>query len=332
MKNNLVEKTVGKWILWTIISAVLIVVGVVVAFVFGFNTDIDLKSAKTVTVEYSYVAQTDDLESVCESSFATSKVSPLKNVVTSEEIVYYFDVNTNLTTAITQLNTDIANAMNAGGALEDASLIQVRTNTENFQKGLSEGYILRAAIAVAVFAVLAFAYVALRYKLSMGITMAAAIVAAGGLTVALVAVTRIPVAASFAYAVVFAVLVAVVMTLASFNRFRDNAKDKDKELTTSQKVVAAVDTKSVLTVAVALTIVLGVLGGLVETARWFALSAFVGIVAATFAAWIFAPALLALLDNAIKSGDKPLFKAKKKAKEEVAEAPATQEQAEQPQA
>ena len=59
---------------------------------------------------------------------------------------------------------------------------------------------------------------------------------------------------------------------------------------------------------------------------------FVGIVAATFAAWIFAPALLALLDNAIKSGDKPLFKAKKKAKEEVAEAPATQEQAEQPQA
>ncbi|MBQ8427995.1 MAG: hypothetical protein IJX18_01930 [Clostridia bacterium] len=335
MKNNLVEKTVGKWILWTIVSAVLVVIGVVIACVFGFNTTVDLKSAKTVTVEYSYVSESSDLDGVCKTSFAKSSVKPLKSVVSGEEIVYYFDVNTDLTEATATLKTDIEAAMQTGGALEDASLIQVRSNTENFQKGLSEGYILRAGIAIGVFAVLAFVYVALRYKLSMGITMAAAMLAAGGLTVALVAVTRIPVTASFVYAVVFAVMAAVVMTLITFNRFRDNAKDKDKEkeLSAKQRVVAAVDTKNVMMIAVALTLVVGVLGAILSVARWFALSAFVGIVSATFASWILAPALLAVWDKAIKSGDKPLFKTKKKAKESVtAELPTTEEKAEEPQA
>ena len=324
MKNNLVEKTAGKWILWTIISAVLIVVGVVIACVFGFNTNAELKSAKTVTVEYSYVSKTADLEEVCESSFAESKVSPIRNVVSDEEIIYYFSMKTDTAAVMNALEADIDAAMQAGGKLEDASLIQLRSNTENFQRGLSEGYILRAAIAIGVFAVLAFAYVALRYKLSMGITMAAAIVAAGGLTVALAALTRIPVSASLAYAVVFAVLTTALMVLATFNRFRDSAKDK--ELSVEQKVVAAVDTKSILTIAVALTVAVGLVGGLVSTARWFALTAFVGIVAATFVAWIFVPALLVVLDKAIKGGDKPLFKSKKK---EVAAEPVAEEKTEE---
>ena len=218
MKTNLVEKTVNKWVLWTAISAVLAVIGIVIACIFGFNTNIDLKSAKTIAVEYAYVSETEDLKEVCEDSFAVSGVKPLKSVVSSEEIVYYFDVNTDLSGAVAKLESDIDSAMTAEGALADASLIHVRSNTENFQKGLSEGYILRAAIAVGVFAVFAFVYVALRYKLSMGITMAAAIVAAGSVTTGLVALTRIPVAASFVYSVVFAVFATVIMTLLTFNK------------------------------------------------------------------------------------------------------------------
>ena len=155
---------------------------------------------------------------------------------------------------------------------------------------------------------------ALRYKLSMGITMAATILATAGLTVALVACTRIPVTPSFAYAALVAVFAVAVMTLLTFNRFRDAAKDKDKQkgMTSTEKVIEAVDTKKVVVFAVALAVTVVTLGALVATARWFALSALVGLLVAFACSWVFAPALLAVLDGAIKSGDKPLFRVKKK--------------------
>ncbi|MBQ9117620.1 MAG: hypothetical protein IJY11_00255 [Clostridia bacterium] len=314
MKNNPVEKTVGKWKLWTAIVAVIMVVGIVIAAVFGFNTHVDLQSVKTVTVDYSdiYVEKVEDLEETCENSFDKSDVTPLKKTVSvksNAEIIYYFDVDADLTEAVETLKEDIATATSS-------TLVKVSVHTEEFQQGLSEDYILRAAIAVGVFAVAAFVYVALRYKLSMGITLAASILAAAGMTVALVAIIRIPVAASFAYAVAFAVLVTAVMSIMTFNRLRDNAKDKDKQkdMTAQEKTVAAVPTKQILTLAVALTLAVGVLGAIVAVARWFAVTAFIGIVASVASAWIFAPALFALLDSVIKSSGKPLFKTKKKEK------------------
>ena len=318
-KINLVEKTLGKWKLWTIISAVLIVVGIVIACVFGFNPAVDMASVKTVTVEYPYVAKVETLESVCETSFADSGVKYLDKKVAGSytgEVVYYFDLNADTESAVVELQKDLDEAMKEGGALSGSALIKARTNKETFQEGLTDGFALRAGIALAVFAVAAFVYVALRYKLSAGITMTATMLVAIGLTVSLTALTRIPVSASFAAAALVAGLASVVMALITFNRFRDNAKDKEKEKdkTSYEKVLAAVDTKKVLILAAALTLALVLLGAIVPTARWFALAAFVGVVAATFAGWIFAPSLLVVLDKAIKPSNKPLFKAKKKDK------------------
>ena len=337
MKTNPVKKTVGMWKVWTIIVSAIVVVGIVIAAIFGFNTTADLKSAKTVTIEYSYGTQSADLQAVCDETFAEKGLKPLqvKGTTTAPgELIYYFDLNADLTAATAALEADIQEEMEANGRLENASFINVRQNVEEFRSGVAEGYVLRAAIAVAVFAVLAFVYVSLRYKLSMGITMAAAMVAAGGLTVALVACARIPVTASFAYAAVFAVFVAAALVMTTLNRFRDILKDSKKENSSKEvdgeqdKVVAAVDTKQVVIVTAALAVGVALIGAFIGTARWFALSAFVGLAAAFFVAWVFAPALLAVLDVNLKKKDKPLFAAKKK-KEEVEEASAQTEEVEE---
>lgn len=327
MKTNFLNKTVKQWKLWTIIASAIIVVGIVIAAIFGFNTTADMKSAKVVSVDYFsvYVESSDKITDACESAFSEKGVTPIKKVVASDmtdsEVIYYFDVNTDLTAAVAAVKEAVADATNS-------DLVKVNVFTEEVAKGsgVAEGYVWRAAVAAAVFAVLAFVYVSLRYKLSMGITMVAAMVAAGGLTVALVGGMRIPVTPSFAYAALFAVLLTTVLVLLTFNRLRDAAKDKDKQkdMTAEEKVLAAVDTQKIAVFVIALTVAVALLAIFVSTARWFALTAFIGIVAATFAAWIFAPALFVVLDGAIKGGDKPLFKSKKKEVEKVALAQASE--------
>ncbi len=339
MKTNPVQKMVKKWKLWTIVVAVILVVGITMAAIFGFNTTVDFKSAKTVTIEYSYGTKANDLQAVCDASFAESGVSPIQSKVTTSapgELIYYFDVNADLTAATAALEGDIQAEMVEDGRLENASFINVRSNVEEFQSGIAEGYVLRAAIAVGVFAILAFAYVSLRYKLSMGITMAATMLATGGLTVALVAHTRIPVTASFAYVAAFAVFVASVLAMMIFNPFRDALKEKKKEdesksaqENAEERVTSAVDTKKLVFVTAALAVGVALVGAFVSTARWFALSAFVGLLAAFFAAWAFAPALLAVLDAHIKKSEKPLFAAKKKKEGKTVETALPQEATEE---
>lgn len=337
MKTNLVRKTVGKWKLWTAILSVLVVAGIVIACVFGWNTSPFLKPAKTLTVEYSqaYESKLDAIQDVCETKFSELGVSPVQTTLSTSvdgEIIYYFDENVDLSAVETGVKAGFTAATQEGGTLAGASFIKVRTNTETVLSILPQGYILRAAIAAAVFTVLAFAYVSLRYKLSMGLVMAATTIGAGALTAALVALVRIPVTTSFAYVVLLSMLAAAVMTLVTFNRLRDAAKENDKEVSVVDKTVNAVATKHVLIFACSLAVATILLGAIVPAALWFSVTALVGLVAATFAAWIFAPALFVILESAIKIESKPKFRKNKKEKkiEDVAEqAPET---AEEPQA
>ncbi len=313
MKNNLIQKTVGKWKIWTAVASALLVVGILIAAIFGFNGTVDFKSAKTLTVKCGFVADVEDLKDVCEESFQESGLTPTKVVTATggDQIIYYFAKDVELTAAADALKTKVESA-------NVASMVSVDVHGESFLQGLAEGYVLRAAIAVGVFAVLAFAYVALRYRLSMGIVMAAAMLSSVGGTMAIVACTRIPTSASFVYAVAFSVLLTVVMTLLTFHRLRDNAKDKsDKDMSVEEKTVKAVNLKGVSALAITFTVAAALLV-LIPGGRWFALSVWVAVLAATFSSLIFAPSLFVALDPVIKKSDKPLFTFKKKEKAQKA--------------
>ena len=79
-----------------------------------------------------------------------------------------------------------------------------------------------AIIAGAVFVVLAFVYVAVRYNVKMGIITAIATAVGTALTAGIVALVRIPVTNSIVYVFAVAALLSATTTLLSFNKARAN--------------------------------------------------------------------------------------------------------------
>ena len=58
-------KTVGKWKLWTVVSAIIVAAGIIVAAIFGFNADYTASDVKTMTayeVSVSKLAAFDNAE------------------------------------------------------------------------------------------------------------------------------------------------------------------------------------------------------------------------------------------------------------------------------
>jgi hypothetical protein len=133
--------------------------------------------------------------------------------------------------------------------------------------------VLRAVIASAVFAVLAFVYVAIRYKWHNGVIAALAIVFTVSTTAGLLLFARVPVAASTMYAVVISALYAAVVSV--MNIHKENAAKKEILFTCG--------------VSAAAVVLVGCVAGMANV--WFAVSAVIGLAVATVLGLFYVPAL-----------------------------------------
>ena len=178
------SKTIGKFKLWGILAAVVIVAGIVIAAIFGFNTDAALSDSRTLSVRLdSYV--TDDrtalIREVCEEEIGGAGLGD-KYSMTSEfsgtgcEIVYAFSSSVD-ESAVAAVKTAVENRLTEATGTQGNALygayVYVTSNAETVSAVLPEGYIWRAVLAGVVAVVLEFIYVAVRYKLNMGIAAAA---------------------------------------------------------------------------------------------------------------------------------------------------------------
>ena len=211
---------------------------------------------------------------------------------------------------------------------------------------LAEGYVLRAAIAGAVLAVLAFVYVAIRYNMSAGITAGVSALVGMLLSAAIIVLTRVYVTASAAYAIAMAGLMTVAMTLFTLNNVRSAKKEG---ATTEEAVMQSVAAKEVLYTAIVVAVGMLLVGILGKTGgAWFAASALIAIAASVLVSLFFAPAVYLSLQTAAdgkpaKEGyvgakktstkEKKTYEAKKEevapVEEAVEEAPAEEEPAEE---
>lgn len=172
-------KTVGKWKLWTVVSAIIVAAGIIVAAIFGFNADYTASDVKTMTVKLdSYVSvsdvKTEKVKDICESAL---EKAGLKDAYTMDgetsgggELVYVFSAKTDdkkLAEVKTAVESALETATADSGELAGA-ILYVTANSERAAATLAAGYLWRAALAGAVVLLAEFIYIAVRYKLNMG--------------------------------------------------------------------------------------------------------------------------------------------------------------------
>ena len=299
-KTNMVKKTT----LWSILVAVVLAVALVVGLVFGFNTaSAENRTTLTVTMDrYVYNASLDEVKTECENQLDGLDYDVMEGSMSGNvcELVYVFDAEdvsfdelTTIKTALNQkFNERAANADDALGGFE----VSATVNSEDAIDTVAKGYALRGAIAIVVFAVLAFAYVAIRYNLSMGILMGVCTLLGVLLTTAISVLTRIPVSASVLYAIAVGGLLTAVNVALNLAKLRANEKSEDSANASTEEIVASsIATKEIALLAIfsGSALVLVAVAGILTNVSiaWFAALSMIAVLVATFMGKVYAPAL-----------------------------------------
>lgn len=319
-KNCCILKAVKKFKIVAIVCAVILAAGILVGAIFGVNQKASMGSYATLTVQVSGVfdAQDEEMESAIEEKLTGLNVlfsSKASISIAEKEYVYYFAKGTDLT----EVKASVQGVVDAAAAKAENAIVggQVMVTEETVAKNTPAFYTLRTVIAIAVFAVVVFAYAFLRYRLAGGIVAAVSVALSAALSFAVTALTRIPADGYIVATYAFAALTAAVMTLFTLSKVRAlEGEEKAKEMSEEEKVVSSLSVKSVLALAVALV------GGLAlivafGPSRLFAVHAILAVVVATFVALLAAPSLYIPLRE--KLGSKTVKFSYKKAEKPVEE-------------
>ncbi len=329
MTNKIFSKTVNKTTLFSVIIAVILAAAIVIGALFGFNQSATVKDGSTLTVTVNTFAYNNDkkaITSTCEKVFDEAGKS-VKYVVDGEmdgdtcELVFVFDKKVD-TSALKE---------GVKAALEEnfkTASINVSASTEVTRANLAKHFVLRAAIAAAVLALLAFGYVAARYvNVWTGLAVGVSTLLAMLLTAGILVLTRIPVSVATSSVIVICGLLTAVCTLLTVGKARTLKKENAEE-SNEARILSALAVKETLWLcgglAVAMLLV-GILGK--TTAAWYAAAALVSIAVAAFVSLFYAPALYLSLQKV--TGDKKKTNyvgAKKKEKKENGSAEETAEE------
>lgn len=286
------SNTSKKATLFTVILTVILAAAIVIGAIFGFNPGKTVSNDKTITVsvnKFAYDTQLDVVVEECEDVFGSEKVSyEIKGEMSGDasEIVFVFDKDVNVKDLAQKLNAKFDELTKEGGALE-YSAIKAMANSNVTTGFVAKNYILRAAIAVVVFSVLAFIYVTIRQKWSNGIAAALAILFAATTTAAIVLFARIPVTASTMYAVCASSLFAAIAYVFG----------EGKEWCAKKSVLYVFGGVAVAMLAVGIG---GIIAG-VWANFWFSVCAILALAVAAAISLYYAPAVVEALQPVVEA-------------------------------
>ena len=200
--------------IWAAVSAVLIIAGIVLMAVLGFNTSLDRPEYKTFDVYYNVVVDLNEeskaaLEAHCEEAFASAQVSYTDKVTLSGQ-----SAPVSLTgTAFSETGNDFLLRYTFSAETDDAALASAKSALESAIDGdetfamPAETYvsyagvslqpmneaIWRGAVGIVVAVIVALIYVAIRFGVGSALTGLIACVNDAFLVLAILAIARIPV-------------------------------------------------------------------------------------------------------------------------------------------
>lgn len=302
-------KSLKFWPLYLAVSAVVILAGIILYALLGFNavkTDY-----KTFEVRYDVVAsinnKEEEVQKICEDAFqanglkykdkqAYSEVAGSLSLPTGNmRLIYEFPVNTS-DEALQKAKTAVEE--NFVLEKEDGTPIGVeRTVTFNTVKG--ETFYeasWRAAVAIAVGAVVVLVYTGIRFGVASGLSGLVGMVNSVFFTLGLFAVARIPVYAAgpLLYAAIAAISFMILWLLHCM-KMRENFKDPAFAKFEAEEAVSEslkTSDKFVYYTAGALGIAILVIGAVAAAGvRMLALPALVAVAASLYSASLFAPSV-----------------------------------------
>ncbi len=299
-------KKVDKLTLTSLIIAIVVAVAIVITAIFGVNYAATEKDSETLTVTISsYLYDTENnrvaVEEICETEFNKQGVKAQYTQYgemsgTEDEIVYVFEKGTALDKTVDALNKTFEAKTQANGAWYGFDIV-AHTATETVPAKIAPVNYILTAVAVAVFAIVAFIYVALRFRVFLGGLTAIAVAVSTLATTAVILVTRFPFTYSVLSCITASALLTTVFVLLSLGKLRSAIKAEAEKKADDKKpaetlVAENVAWKEILTLTVALAVAV-VLVGAIATAstRWFAIGALIALVVSTAISLFFVPAL-----------------------------------------
>lgn len=315
------------------VSLALIIAGAFMFGFLGFNPDSTTKDHAVIEVSDSgYMAfQTDFREEL--QNYCTDRISAEYDVAgvdynssTSAGGVIEYVLRSGTPT---QEFLDTLRGEIAASGIEGIDIADVSVSVHNVENEGYTQYIWRTAIAGGVALVILFAYVAIRFRVGMGVSALVAAVHDVLLTLAVVALLRIPAGVALIGVAAFSLLLSAILNLTVLGRMRSDFRNQPEGLSARDAVAQSVaaSRKNVLVIAVtmaAVWVVFGVIGAIVGMdLLTIMLCALMSVVVSTYSSLIFMPALYACIKEKsdAKKADKARYNYesdKKRAKEEKA--------------
>lgn len=303
---------------WAAISAVIIIAGIVLMALLGFNESLDRPDSKTFDVYYNVVVDLDAgrkaaLERYSEDAFADAGIE-YENKETLEGQSAPVSQSQG---AFTETGNDFLLRYTFSADVSDETLAAVKAAVEARIDGdetflsPAETFVSydtltlqsmneamwRGAVAVAVAAIVALIYVAIRFGMGCALTGLVACVNDAFLTLAIFAIARIPVYAfaPMLYAAIAAVASAVFWLIRCM-KLRDDAKDPAANALSAEEAVAgackATDKTVWLAAGITLVMIAVCAACTVTTGAVFVFAgALVSVAAGLYSSMLLAPAL-----------------------------------------
>ncbi len=308
----------GKLKICAIISCSLILIGILIVSIFGFNLGIDFTGGTVLNVKVGSALEQGNNYSIVSNQVSTIfknqgfEIGYIQQEGVGEEsqLAIRFKDKVGLTEAqmqeeIETLKTKISDEV----VINDQKVVISVSNGSRIAAAASTTLLINSILAILVAVILILIYIAVRFELLSGLTAILMLVHDVLIMCSLVSIFRIQINASFIAALITIIGYSINNVIIVFDRIRENKKKEDYKSLTSAEL-ANLSIKQVLnrTLLTALTtivsiLVLTIIG--VTSIREFLLPILFGLISGIYSSTMLAGPLWALInDKTVKKSKK----------------------------
>ncbi|MBE5746032.1 MAG: protein translocase subunit SecF [Clostridiales bacterium] len=253
----------------SIISSVLIIAGILIVSIFGFNLGIDFVGGTVLNVKVGSVLEQGNNYNIVSSQLTNIvenngfKVGYIQQEGVGEEstIIVRFVDKTNLTEEQMQEEIDnLKTEIQSGLSLNNETLNVEISNGSRIAATASRSLLINSILAILIAVILILIYIAIRFELLSGLTAILMLIHDVLIMCALVAVFRIQINAGFIAALITIIGYSINNVIIVFDRIRENKK-KEAYSNATPNELANISIKQVLsrTILTALTTIVAIL-------------------------------------------------------------------------
>lgn len=247
--SKLLNKTVGKWKIWSIVLGVVLLLGIVLGCALGYQKTATTGDMKTLTVRVESYTTADGEKEVRSIIDGALKKAGIKEKYVAEgnasggkvrEFIFVFakktsDQKLSVAEQAVQEKIDAAKA-NSESNLFDA-FIYVAVNDSHSIRTVAKGFVWRAILGASLAIVASFVYVLFRYKWRVAVPFAVNSVLSLLSAMSLVVICRIPASQSVCGAYLVALVFSMICSLVSFAHIKEAEKAGETQGKTAKEIV-----------------------------------------------------------------------------------------------